>query len=366
VRALNLYGKQDLRFEDNVPVPVIENADDVIIKVKSVGICGSDTSRYKKLGPYVTGMTFGHEFAGEVTEVGSDVKGIKVGDRVAGCPTFVCGECEGCRRGEPAQCEKLHVIGAYRPGAYAEYTKLPESHIIPLPDNVDYDTAALVEPSAVVAHGFYHTSIQPGAEVAIMGVGSIGLLAVQWAKIFGAKKVYAIDIDNKKLQIAKELGADVMINSLEKPAHEQVMEYTNGRGVDLAVESAGSPITSAQVFALPRKGGEVVFMGIPYADIHIQRFFFEKIVRNELKVYGSWNAISAPFPGKEWASTVHYMSTGQIKVATMISHRLSLQEGPEVFRKIINREIDSVKVIFHPEETEATGQLNNEAVVAKK
>jgi L-iditol 2-dehydrogenase len=91
-------------------------------------------------------------------------------------------------------------------------------------------------------------------------------------------------------------------------------------------------------------------MGIPYADIHIQRFFFEKIVRNELKVYGSWNAISAPFPGKEWASTVRYMSTGQIKVTNMISHRLSLREGPEVFRKIINREIDSVKIIFHPEE----------------
>src|SRR5699024_3211758 len=146
------------------------------------------------------------------------------------------------------------------PGAYAEYTKLPESHIVSLPDDVDFDTAALVEPSSVVAHGFYRTNIEPGMEVAIMGVGSIGLLAVQWAKIFGAKKVYAIDIDDKKLAIAKELGADVAINSLEKPAHEQILDYTNGRGVDLAVESAGSPVTSAQVFALPRKGGEVVFM----------------------------------------------------------------------------------------------------------
>ncbi|WP_230128766.1 galactitol-1-phosphate 5-dehydrogenase [Bacillus sp. CECT 9360] len=366
MKALKLYGTQDLRFEDNVTEPLIENDDDVIIKVKSVGICGSDMSRYKKLGPYVAGMTFGHEFSGEVTEVGPAVKGIKVGDRVAGCPAFVCGECESCRRGEPAQCERLHVIGAYLPGAFAEYTKLPESHIIPLPDHVDYDTAALVEPSAVVARGFYHTSIQPGAEVAIMGVGSIGLLAVQWAKIFGAKKVYAIDIDDNKLQIAKELGADIAINSLERPAHEQIMEYTNGRGVDLAVESAGSPITSAQVFALPRKGGEVVFMGIPYADIQIERFYFEKIVRNELKIHGSWNALSAPFPGKEWTSTVHYIGTGQIKSGPMISHRLSLQEGPEVFRKIINREIDSVKIIFHPEEMELTGQFNNEAIGVEK
>jgi len=348
LKALNLYGVEDLRFEENTPKPVIEDTNEVIIKVKSVGICGSDTSRYRKLGPYVEGMTFGHEFAGEVVEVGKGVTNVKIGDRVAGCPAFVCGECEYCQKGEPARCEKLSVIGAYRPGAYAEYTKLPDTHVIPLPDNVDFDTAAMVEPSAVVAHGFYRTKIQPGAEVAVMGVGSIGLLAVQWAKIFGAKKVYAIDIDDKKLAIAKELGADVTINSLEKAPHEQILEHTNGRGVDLAVESAGSPITSAQVFALPRKGGEVVFMGIPYADINIERFFFEKIVRNELTVYGSWNAVSAPFPGKEWSSTVHYMSTGQIKSEPMISHRLPLEEGPEAFRKMTNREMDAVKVIFNP------------------
>lgn len=350
LKALNLYGVQDLRYEENTPKPVIENSDDVIIKVKSVGICGSDTSRYKKLGPYVEGMTFGHEFAGEVAEVGPSVTKVKVGDRVAGCPAFVCGECEYCCSGEPARCKKLTVIGARHPGAYAEYTKLPETHVILLPDNVDYDTAVLIEPSSVVTHGFYRTSIQPGAEVAIMGVGSIGLLSVQWAKIFGAKKVYAIDIDDKKLVIAKKLGADVTINSLKKPAHEQILEHTNGCGVDLAVESAGSPITTAQVFALPRKGGEIVFMGIPYADISIERFFFEKIVRNELTVYGSWNAVSSPFPGQEWSSTVHYMSTGQIKSEPMISHKLSLKEGPDAFEKIINRELDSVKVIFHPEE----------------
>ncbi|SFE11937.1 L-iditol 2-dehydrogenase [Lentibacillus persicus] len=349
MRSLNLYGEQDLRFEDTSE-PVIENADDVIIKVKSVGICGSDISRYKKLGPYVEGMTFGHEFSGEVTAVGDEAGGIKKGDRVAGCPAFYCGKCESCQKGELARCENLHVIGAWIPGSYAEYVKLPAENVIHLPDNVDYDTAAMVEPSSVVAHGFYKTSIQPGAEVAIMGCGSIGLLAVQWAKIFGAKKVYAIDIDDTKLEVAKEVGADVLINSKEKPPHEQIAEHTDGKGVDLAVESAGSPITSAQVFALPKKGGEVVFMGIPYADINIERFYFERIVRNELRVLGSWNAISSPFPGKEWTSSVHYMSTGQINVEPMISHRLKLEEGPETFDNLINRKGNYVKVMFHPEE----------------
>lgn len=200
-----------------------------------------------------------------------------------------------------------------------------------------------------MVHGFYRTSMQPGAEVAVMGCGNIGLLAIQWAKIFGAKKVYAIDIDNAKLEIARQVGADVLINSQETPAHEQIEQHSNGEGVDVAIESAGSPITSAQVLALPKKGGEVVFMGIPYADINIERFYFEKIVRNELRILGSWNAISSPFPGKEWSTTVHYMSTGQLNVKPIISHRLHLAQGPVTFDDIINGRGTYGKVLFYPE-----------------
>ncbi|WP_430790512.1 galactitol-1-phosphate 5-dehydrogenase [Virgibacillus flavescens] len=348
MRTLNLYGKQDLRFEES-EAPTIDTADDVIIKVKAAGICGSDISRFNKLGPYVEGMTFGHEFTGEVAEVGSAVDCFKAGDRVVGCPTYNCGHCPSCLKGELARCEKLTVIGARHPGAYAEFVKLPAQNVLALPDSVDFDTAAMVEPSAVVAHGFYRTTMQPGAEVAVMGCGNIGLLAIQWAKIFGAKKVYAIDIDDAKLEAAGELGADVLVNSLVSPAHEQISRHTSGLGVDVAIESAGSPITSAQVFALPKKGGEVVFMGIPYADIKIERFYFEKIVRNELTVLGSWNAISSPFPGKEWTSTIHYMSVGQLNVEPIISHRLHLAQGPATFDAIVNKKETFGKVLFYPE-----------------
>src|SRR5699024_1470395 len=242
MRSLKLYTKQDLRFE-KAERPVLQHADDVIVQVKAVGICGSDISRYSKLGPYVKGNIFGHEFSGEVVEVGNGVKSIRVGDRVSGCPAFNCGECDSCQKGEPARCEKLHVMGAYHPGAYAEYAILPEKNIIPIPDHVDDDTAALIEPSSVVVHGFYRTNMKPGADVAIMGCGNIGLLAVQWAKIFGAKTVYAIDIDDGKLAAAKAVGADVTIHSGEKIAHEQIQALNDGQGVDVAIESAGSPAT---------------------------------------------------------------------------------------------------------------------------
>ncbi|WP_371069298.1 galactitol-1-phosphate 5-dehydrogenase [Sediminibacillus sp. JSM 1682029] len=348
MKALNLYGVKDIRCEQS-PEPVIEDGKEVIIKVKAAGICGSDISRYQKLGPYVKGMTFGHEFSGEVVETGEAVTEIKTGDRVAACPAYACGDCESCRRGEPARCAQLSVIGARHPGAYAEFVKLPAGHVMRLPDNVDYDTAALVEPASVVAHGYYRTDVRPGAEVAVMGAGNIGLLAIQWARIFGARKVYAIDVDDQKLEIARELGADVTVNPLVQPADEQIMEQTGGRGVDLAVESAGSPATSAQVLALPRKGGEVVFLGIPYADVTLERDYFEKIVRNELRVLGSWNAVSAPFPGKEWTSAIHYMSSGAIQAEPMISHRLQLEEGPGMFQKLVNREEQAAKVLFYPD-----------------
>ncbi|GAA5415993.1 galactitol 1-phosphate 5-dehydrogenase [Paraliobacillus ryukyuensis] len=348
MNSLKFYGKRDIRYESS-PKPTIQEKDDVIVKVKAAGICGSDISRYLKLGPYVKGMVYGHEFTGEIVELGSDVNAFKIGDRVAGCPALYCGTCNSCKKSEFARCENLSVIGSTYPGAYAEYVKLPAENFIKLPNEVDDDTAALIEPSAVVVHALYKTSLQPGADVAVMGSGNIGLLAIQWAKIFGARKVFAIDIDDKKLEIAKSIGADEVINPKKGSTHEQLLQLTANQGVDVAIESAGSPATSAEVFSLCKKGGSVVFLGIPYGDVKINRFYFEKIVRNELKVYGSWNAISAPFPGKEWQTTIQFMASKQIDVKPLITHRLPLQAGAEIFEQIAKKEGFIGKVILYPE-----------------
>ncbi|SEO41220.1 L-iditol 2-dehydrogenase [Amphibacillus marinus] len=346
MKALCLYDKQDLRFED-AKAPALEHDDDVIIKVKAVGVCGSDLSRYAKLGPYIPGVVFGHEFAGVVVKTGAAVTGITTGDRVAGCPALYCGKCISCQKGAYSQCESLTVLGAKHPGAYAEYTKLPAENVIKLPDSVDFDSAAMIEPSAVVLHGLYKTAIQPGSTVAVIGCGSIGLLAVQWAKLFGAKMIVAIDIDDSKLELAQALGADMIINSQNVVAHEYL--FTHSNGVDLAVEAAGSPITSAQVFALCKKGGQVLYLGIPYGNVSIERFYFEKVVRNELEIIGSWNALSAPFPGKEWHTTVHHLANGSLNILPIISHRLSLKQGPWLFNEITQNKQSMGKVIFYPE-----------------
>ncbi|OYD06822.1 galactitol-1-phosphate 5-dehydrogenase [Paludifilum halophilum] len=348
MNALKLYGVGDLRHEQVKP-PVIDEENEVIIRVKAAGICGSDLSRYRKLGPYIEGMVWGHEFTGVVETVGKEVTHVSPGDRIAACPAIVCGKCEPCLKGVPSQCMNLTVMGSRQPGCFAEFTKLPAANVWPLPDAISDDMAALIEPSAVAVHGLYRTDLRPGGSMAVLGCGNIGLLSIQWARLFGAKTVYAIDMDPEKLSVAKQMGADVIINPQEKSAYEQLMEYTDQKGVDVAVESAGSPFTSAEVLALPCKGGEVVFMGIPYEGVRIERFFFERIVRNELRVYGSWNAVSAPFPGKEWTTTLHMMRTGQLNVRPMITHRLPLREGVQVFEDMLHKRDFFGKVLLYPE-----------------
>ncbi len=347
MKSLKLYKARDIRFEDALE-PEIVNDNDVVVKVMVAGICGSDAHRYSLLGPYIEGMIWGHEFSGVVEKIGPKVKNLKVGDRVAACPSLYCGECESCKKSEYARCNSLKVIGAKDPGCFAQYTKLPAENLLKIDDNLSFENASMIEPACVALHGLYKTKIQPGDDVAVMGCGTIGILAIQWAKIFGAKRIIAIDIDEEKLNLAKKAGATHLLNSLNVKAHEKIEEITGGRRVDVAVEAAGSKITSAQIFALPKKGGKVVFLGIPYSDINIERFYFEKIVRNELTIFGSWNSVSAPFPGKEWITTQHFMSTGQLDPSILVSHKLDLSQGPAIFEEIAERKKGIGKVLLYP------------------
>lgn len=345
MKALRFYGVEDLRYED-VDNPKIENDTDVIIKVKAVGICGSDLSRFRKVGPHNSGNILGHEFSGEVVEVGSKVKDLKVGDRVTVNPAIVCGECEYCLGGRYSKCNTLSVLGAIHQGAFSEYIRVQSVNVIKIVDSMSFEEGALIEPSATVIHGLYNTSMQMGYEVAVVGCGSIGLLAIQWLKLFGAKKIFAIDINENKLKMAKEMGADVIINSTNKKLHDVIMEY--GNGVDLAIESAGNPITAEQVLGLPKKGGEVLYLGIPYGDVNFSRFHFERILRSELKIVGSWNCISAPLPGREWMNAIDFINSKKVDVSKIVTHKVSLSEGPDIFKKIVSNPNQYGKVMLYP------------------
>ena len=284
-----------------------------------------------------------------VTAVGSAVSNVKVGDRVVGCPNMVCHTCKYCLSGHPARCENLHTIGAKVPGAFAEYIRMPALNLIKMADSMTYEEGALTEPATVAIHGLYQTNIRMGYEVAVVGCGNIGLMAIQWSKAFGAKKVYAMDVDGHKLTVAKSFGADVLIDTKEYDLQDALHDYCDG--VDLAIESAGNPYTAARVLGLPHKGGEVVYMGIPYADVPVPRNYFECIMRRELNIHGSWCTVSAPYPGKEWQNAVEYIGSHRVQVTQMITHQLNMSKGPEVFQQIMAAPKDFGKVLLYPEES---------------
>lgn len=348
MKSLKLYDVRDIRFED-AEKPQLIDGYDVIVNIKASGICGSDISRYRQMGAHRPGQVWGHEFSGIVERIGEKVTTLKIGDRVAGVPAIVDEDDYYYRSGHPARADSLSAIGAKEPGGFAEYIKLNEKNLVKVPDELDFDAASMVEPSTVVLHGYYRTDLTVGDDVVIVGAGgTIGLFAVQWAKIFGAKRIIAIDIDDEKLEIAKELGADYTINSLNEDALERVSTYTDGMNADIVVEAAGSPITSATVFGYAKKGGGVVLLGIPYGDVDMERFYFEKILRSELTVWGSWSCVSAPFPGKEWSTTVHFMNNKRLNIDKMITHRIPLEQGPEMFEKLMTRDEMVGKVIMYP------------------
>lgn len=345
MKALNLYGKQDVRYEE-VAIPTIENDDDVLIKVQIAGICGSDVSRFGKIGSYNPGLTWGHEFSGIITALGKGVKSLKTSDRVIACPCFPCYQCEFCKQGRFSKCTHLQVLGGHKKGAFAEYIKVPAANVLKIPDTMDFETASLIEPSCVVVHGFNQINIKAGSRVAVVGCGTIGLLAVQWAKVFGAYEVYAFDTDESKLEIARRTGADHTFNVSDAGYLQRFMELTNNAGVEAVVESSGNAAGIANAMSLAMKGGSVLLLGIPYGDVVFPREHFEKIIRNELTLSGSWNSISAPFPGSEWQTSLNYMNNGMIDVKPLITQRITMKQAPELLPKLYSREAFFVKVLI--------------------
>lgn len=348
MKALNLYGVQDLRCEE-IKKPQIDAKNNVLVKVKAAGICGSDISRYRDLGPYVEGMTWGHEFSGIVEEIADNVKNIKVGDHVVIVPTLFEYEDYYYRSGQYARSDALHTIGAKEAGGFAEYVIVPEMNVVKLPKHVKFDAASLIEPSAVVLHGLHQVDFKIGHTVAVVGAGgTIGLLTLQWLKLMGASEIIAVDIDDKKLERTKDFGATHTINSKEVDTMKAIQDKTDGLGADLVIEAAGTPFTAATVFPYARKGGTVLFLGIPYGDVPMTRFSFEKILRSELTVKGSWASVTAPFPGLEWETTIKFLASGELDLDAIIEYRMPLCQGPEAFDKLIKKELDG-KVILFPE-----------------
>ncbi|MGS2778829.1 galactitol-1-phosphate 5-dehydrogenase [Robertmurraya sp. GLU-23] len=353
MKAAVLYSENYFVYEEVDISPC--QKDEVKIKVMAAGICGSDTHKMTSKWKYDLPAIMGHEFSGVIVEKGSDVSHLNLGERVVGIPFLPCHSCEYCKRGQFSLCENYGMIGSKSPGAFAEYVNIKATNVLPV-GNMRFEEAAMIEPLAVALHGVLNISPRIGDVVAVFGVGTIGILVIEWLKVSGVQEIIAIDISEEKLDYAKSIGCKRTINPLKEDLARKIKEYTNGLGVDIALECAGSKITQEQCLLVIRKQGKVGYLGIAYSDVLLSEQAFENIFRRELTLKGFWNSYSAPFPGEEWTKSIEFLLQKRIQIHDLISHRFHLEETQKAFNMIINREEPFNKVLILPNGQEAIDQ----------
>jgi len=318
-----LHGKKDIRLEKR-PVPVV-NKDEVLIKVKRVGICGSDMSYYRtgKVGQYIPSQpfVFGHEFSGDIAELGSAVKDLKVDDRVAVDPSLSCGECEFCRSGRSNLCRNMKYLGSamYVPpvdGAFREYIAMPVRNCYRLPDKVSYETGALLEPMSVAFYALRRAGEIKRKSVLITGGGTIGQLILSFAVALGAEKVYVSEPVQSKRYFAAERGAYQVLDPLSKDFHDKANEIMQD-GFDFVIEASGSVSALRQGLHLVKAGGTVVQVGIlpPEELIPVGLILFK-----ELDYIGSFRFCGV------YQNVLAMYDSVDVKAEALISHTFSFKE----------------------------------------
>ena len=257
MKAAVLHANEDLRYEE-YPMPQIK-PDTVKVRVRATGICGSDVPRVLHNGAHFYPIVLGHEFAGDVVEIGKGVEDIKIGDTVSGVPLLPCLKCNNCIKGDYALCKNYSFIGSREQGSFAEYVVIPAINAVKYDPVIPYEQAAMFEPSTVALHGLFCGDYRGGGSVAILGGGTIGIFTMQWAKIFGARQLVVFDIDDNRLRLAESLGADVTINSLHDDYERQAMKLTNDTGFNYVFETAGIPVTMLLAFNIAANKSNVCF-----------------------------------------------------------------------------------------------------------
>ena len=353
MKAAILENKGVMSVQD-VPTPTPQPGH-VILKVKAVSICGSDISRYVK-GHRLYPLILGHEASGIITAAGEGVSESLIGQRAAIIPLVPCFECEQCKAGRYSACHTYSFIGSRQAGGFAEYVELRETNAFMLPDDLPFEAAALIEPSTVARHILDLGNFEAGQSAIVLGAGSIGLMAVQWLRILGAKLIICTDVVDENLSTAQKLGAHVTLNPKRDDVKAEVKRLTKapfsggtGDGVDLALECAGSPQALAQTIQVTRPRGHVVCGGNQPLEASLPMSFIEDLMRKELCLNGCFMSYSAPFPGHEWTETVARLQDGQLDMDTMISHRYPLTAATQVFEDIGARRMAFRKIILQPE-----------------
>lgn len=325
-----------------IPIPNELKEHEVLIKVLSASLCGTDVHIYnydawaeKRIK---TPLTIGHEFSGEVVKIGSNVTRVKLGDIVASETHIVCGKCEFCRRGEGHICENTKIIGVDVDGAFAEYIKMPEDNLYVDQTGVNPMYLSILEPLGNAVHTVLHFDVAMKV-VAVVGAGPIGLMGVDILRAVGAKKIIVIETNDYRCKLAKELGADVVINPLSEDVTKRVLAETKGKGVDVVCEFSGSNVALETSFEYIKNGGNMSLLGIFNNQVNLD---VNKIVFKGITVYG----VTGRKMYQNWQQIKALLESKKLHLEKIVTHTLKMNQMDEAF-KIMN-EKNCGKVVLIP------------------
>ncbi len=341
MRAAIYYNNKDIRIQE-LPKPKI-GAEEILIKVIASGICGSDVMEWYRIkkAPCV----LGHEIAGEIVETGKKVKRFKIGDRVFVSHHVPCNECRYCKKGYHTVCETLKSTN-FEPGGFAEYIRVPEINVrfgtFVLPDEVSYDEGTFIEPLGCVIRGQRFANVRKGDTILVIGSGISGLLHIKLAGLKGAKKIIATDINEYRLNMAKKMGADVVINA-KIEATSATRKTNNGYLADIVIVCTAALEAFDQAFKSVDRAGTLLLFAPTAPELRIPIPLYDLYFKG-VKIVFSYAAVA-----EDINEAIGFLKTKQIKVRDMISHHLPLSEIQKGF-DLVAQPDKSIKVIIEPQE----------------
>ena len=348
MKAMRLHEINKFTYDEvEKPIP---KGEEILVKVGACGICGSDIPRVYELGTRVFPVTIGHEFSGEIVEVGDKKNEDLIGKTAAVFPLIPCGECDSCKTGNYAQCSNYNYLGSRSDGGFAEYCLVPSKWHLVFSNNpnISKEELSLVEPATVAQHALRKGDLKAGETVFILGAGPIGIMMGRWAKLFGAKQVILVDISDIKVRFAQERGFTV-INSIKENCPKIIKDLTEGRGCDVVIEGTGSSGGINTAIECVRTFGRIALLGNPHQDTTIKLTNHSDILRKEIVLTGVWNSYYLNTPINEWKYTVEMIDQGKLQVGDLITHKASLENLKTLFDQIYNKEITICKAIYSDE-----------------
>lgn len=328
----------------NIPRP-LPKSDEALVEVKCIGVCGSDIHYYEhgRIGRYEVKqpIILGHELAGVVVQVGEDVHNVKVGDRVAVEPGVTCGRCDYCKIGRYNLCPEV-VFMATPPvdGAWAEFVAVRSDFLFPLPADMSFEEGALLEPLSVGFHAMHRARVQPHDRVLVTGLGPIGQLAVAAARLFGVAEVYGSDVVEYRRTLARTMGITDVCDPNTESAEDKVNDWSQGKGMDVVVETSGNAGAIAAASAQVKRGGKIVLIGIPTAaSIGVN---INEIVDGELDVLGVFRYANT------YPAAIQALQSSKINIEETITHKYRLDDIQEALDTAIHHKNSSMKIMIYP------------------